>query len=125
MPCCSPRGGPNTGARRNTDPKHTLISLLERRKCSPIGGAVLVGINVDDTRGGERPAHSLLLAAGIAIVEHLTGLEPLVGRPFRFSAVPAKVKGLGSWPVRAFAEFGMTAFYLNRYRRRSSCSYGA
>ena len=70
-------------------------------------GAVLVGIdsiNVDDTRGGERPAHSLLLAAGIAIVEHLTGLEPLVGRPFRFSAVPAKVKGLGSWPVRAFAE---------------------
>ena len=69
-------------------------------------GAALVGIdsvNIDGTRGGERPAHSLLLAAGIPIVEHLTGLEALVGRPFRFSAVPAKVRGLGSWPVRAFA----------------------
>ena len=69
-------------------------------------GAALVGIdsvNIDDTRGGERPAHSMLLAAGIPIVEHLTSLEAVVGRPFRFSAVPAKVRGLGSWPVRAFA----------------------
>ena len=72
------------------------------------GRATVVGIdsvNIDDTRGGHRPAHSLLLAAGIPIVEHLTGLDALVGASFRFFAVPAKVRGLGSWPVRAFATF--------------------
>ncbi|MGI8875985.1 MAG: cyclase family protein [Egibacteraceae bacterium] len=69
-------------------------------------GATLVGIdsvNIDDTRGDERPAHSTLLAAGIPIVEHLTGLEQLVGRAFRFFAVPVKVRGMGTFPVRAFA----------------------
>jgi kynurenine formamidase len=69
-------------------------------------GAALVGIdsvNIDDTIGGDRPAHSSLLAAGIPIVEHLTGLEQLVGRSFRFFAVPPKVKGMGTFPVRAFA----------------------
>lgn len=70
------------------------------------GGARLVGIdsvNIDDTRGGQRPAHSGLLAAGIPIVEHLTGLEAVVGTQFRFFAVPVKVRGLGTFPVRAFA----------------------
>jgi len=70
------------------------------------GGAVLVGIdsvNIDDTRGGARPAHSGLLAAGIPVVEHLTGLGGLVGREFRFFAVPPKVRGFGTFPVRAFA----------------------
>ena len=69
-------------------------------------GAAIVGIdsvNIDDTRGGERPAHSGLLAAGIPIVEHLTGLAGLIDRSFTFTAVPARVRGLGSWPVRAFA----------------------
>jgi len=73
------------------------------------GGAVLVGIdsvNIDDTEGGERPAHTGLLAAGIPIVEHLTGLEQLVGRSFRFYAVPPKVSQLGTFPVRAFALVG-------------------
>jgi kynurenine formamidase len=70
------------------------------------GGAVLVGIdsvNIDDTTGGERPVHSALLASGITIVEHLTGLERLPHSGFRFSAIPVKVRGLGSFPVRAFA----------------------
>ncbi len=43
-------------------------------------GAVLVGIdsvNIDSVEDGRRPAHSRLLAAEIAIVEHLTGLEQL------------------------------------------------
>ena len=73
------------------------------------GGAVLVGIdsvNIDDTRGGGRPAHSGLLAAGIPVVEHLTGLDQLVGVPFRFFAVPPKVIGFGTFPVRAFALVG-------------------
>ncbi|HEX2140357.1 MAG TPA: cyclase family protein [Woeseiaceae bacterium] len=71
-------------------------------------GAVLVGIdslNVDDTRGGERPVHTILLAAGIPIVEHLCGLEQLPSAGFEFTATPARVKGMGSFPVRAWARF--------------------
>ncbi|GEM45653.1 cyclase family protein [Deinococcus cellulosilyticus] len=69
-------------------------------------GAVLVGIdslNIDDTRGGTRPVHSTLLGADILIVEHLRGLEQLPNSGFTFSAVPVKVKGMGTFPVRAFA----------------------
>ncbi|HET6796722.1 MAG TPA: cyclase family protein [Gemmatimonadales bacterium] len=68
-------------------------------------GAVLVGIdslNIDDTDDLTRPVHSTLLAADIPIVEHLCNLAGLPSRGFRFSAVPAKVVGMGSWPVRAF-----------------------
>ena len=69
------------------------------------GGAGLVGIdslNIDDDTDGTRPAHTILLGAGIPIVEHLCGLGELPDQGFRFFAVPAKVKGLGSFPVRAF-----------------------
>jgi len=69
-------------------------------------GARLVGIdslNIDDTADGTRPAHSLLLGAGIPIAEHLCGLERLPDTGFRFFAVPVKVSGMGSFPVRAFA----------------------
>lgn len=71
-------------------------------------GVALVGIdalNIDDTEsGGERPAHSLLLAAGIHVVEHLTGLNALPARGARFTAVPPRIEGFGTFPVRAFAE---------------------
>ena len=66
----------------------------------------LVGIdsfNLDDTSTGKRPAHSLLLAANIPIVEHLCNLESVPDLEFRFFAVPVKVKGFGTFPVRAFA----------------------
>ena len=68
--------------------------------------AALVGIdsyNIDDTADGCRPAHSILLAHGIPIVEHLCGLIELPDLGFRFFAVPVKVKRFGSFPVRAFA----------------------
>jgi kynurenine formamidase len=68
--------------------------------------ATLVGIdsvNIDDVQDLSRPAHTLLLAAGIPIVEHLTGLTALPPEGFRFHAVPAPVSGLGSFPVRAYA----------------------
>lgn len=69
-------------------------------------GAILVGIdslNVDQTDGPSRPIHTSLLSAGIPIVEHLRGLEELPEERFSFFAVPPKVRGLGSFPVRAFA----------------------
>jgi kynurenine formamidase len=70
------------------------------------GGARLVGIdsfNIDDTAEATRPVHTTLLGAGIPIVEHLCRLEALPGSGFRFSAVPPKVRGIGTFPVRAFA----------------------
>ena len=73
-------------------------------------GAVLVGIdslNIDDTEsGGERPAHSLLLEAGVHVVEHLTHLGDLPPHGARFTAAPPAVEGFGTFPVRAFAELG-------------------
>jgi kynurenine formamidase len=70
------------------------------------GGAALVGIdslNIDDHKDGTRPVHTTLLGAGIGIVEHMTSLGELPDRGFRFFAVPPRVKGMGSFPVRAFA----------------------
>jgi kynurenine formamidase len=69
-------------------------------------GAALVGIdsyNIDDTADLTRPAHSILLGAGIPIVEHMCNLDGLPDYGFRFFAVPVKVKGMGTFPVRAFA----------------------
>ena len=71
-------------------------------------GAVLVGIdsyNIDDTRTRSRPIHTTLLGADIPIVEHMTNLGALPDNNFRFCAVPPKVKGFGTFPVRAFAVF--------------------
>jgi arylformamidase len=71
-------------------------------------GVLLVGIdsvNIDDTQsGGSRPAHSLLLDAGIHIVEHLTALDRLPDTGALFTAVPPKIESFGTFPVRAFAE---------------------
>jgi kynurenine formamidase len=70
----------------------------------------LVGIdslNIDDTSDRERPVHSILLGAGIPIVEHLCNLRQLPDSGFRFFAVPVKVKGLGTFPVRAFGILDM------------------
>ena len=69
-------------------------------------GVALVGIdslNIDSLDDPARPVHSTLLGKGIPIVEHLTGLAGVPDRGFRFSAVPAKVAGFGTWPVRAYA----------------------
>jgi kynurenine formamidase len=72
-------------------------------------GAALVGIdavNIDDISpraGGARPAHSLLLAAGIPIVEHLTGLAELPPTGARFTAAPPRIAAFGTFPVRAYA----------------------
>jgi arylformamidase len=71
-------------------------------------GAHLVGIdshNIDDTRSrNSRPVHTILLRNDILIVEHLTGLESLPDDEFLFSAIPPKVRGMGTFPVRAFAQ---------------------
>jgi len=74
--------------------------------CLVQAGAALAGIdcaNIDDMKDSARPAHTLLLAAGIPIVEHLRGLDQLQGRSFHFYATPPAIRGGTSFPVRAFA----------------------
>ncbi|MEV6596024.1 cyclase family protein [Actinoplanes sp. NPDC051346] len=70
-------------------------------------GVRLVGIdsvNIDDTHsGGERPAHSILLDAGIPVLEHLTGLADVPVSGARLHAAPPRVRGFGTFPVRAYA----------------------
>jgi arylformamidase len=69
-------------------------------------GSALVGIdslNIDETSGGHRPVHSILLGADIPIVEHMCHLENLPDSAFKFHAVPVKVRNFGTFPVRAYA----------------------
>lgn len=77
-----------------------LHALIER-------GAAIVGVdtvNADDSRDLTRPAHTLLLRNDVLIVENLMNLDAVVGRDFRFFAVPVKVRGGAAMTVRAFAE---------------------
>ena len=72
-------------------------------------GAALVGIdsvNLDNMHTRARPVHTILLGANIPICEHMTALDSLPDEGFRFSAVPPKVKGMGTFPVRAYAVLG-------------------
>lgn len=69
-------------------------------------GAVLVAIdscNVDNMHVRARPVHTRLLGAGIPICEHMTALEKLPDEGFRLTAAPPKVRGMGTFPVRAYA----------------------
>ncbi len=69
-------------------------------------GAALVGIdsyNIDQTSVRARPVHSILLGADVPICEHMTGLGALPDEGFRFSAVPPKIAGMGTFAVRAYA----------------------
>jgi arylformamidase len=69
-------------------------------------GVACVGIdslNIDSTDDPQRPVHTALLGAGIPIVEHLAGLGGLPRDGFTFTAVPPKLRGAGTFTVRAFA----------------------
>lgn len=97
------------GTETYADARHPYLPAEAARRLVD-AGAVLVGIdtvNIDDASpeaAGDRPAHSILLAAGIPIAEHMCNLGALDARkPFTFYAVPPKVRGLTSFPVRAFA----------------------
>jgi len=72
-------------------------------------GAALAGIdsvNIDNMHVRARPVHTRLLGADIPICEHMTALGGLPDEGFHFSAVPPKVRGMGTFPVRAYAVLG-------------------
>jgi kynurenine formamidase len=80
-----------------------LARELVKREVALVG---IDSLNIDDTDDGARPVHTSLLAAQIPIVEHLANLEALPTTGFRFFAVPVKLSGMDSFPVRAFARVG-------------------
>ncbi|GAA4455446.1 cyclase family protein [Phytohabitans houttuyneae] len=88
-------GGPDS-PYLTEDGAHALVAA----------GARLVGIdsvNIDSTASDARPAHSILLAAGIPVLEHLTGLDQLPPSGARLHAAPPRVRDFGTFPVRAYA----------------------
>jgi arylformamidase len=67
-------------------------------------GARFVGIdslNIDDVADLSRPAHTLLLGAGVPVCEHLTNLGAL-DPSGRLHAVPIAWRGGATFPVRAY-----------------------
>jgi kynurenine formamidase len=93
------------GTDRYGEPDHPYLSVAAAERLAASGAAV-VGIdslNIDGTRTGERPVHTVLLAAEVPIIEHLTGLDRVGGRSFTLVAVPPAIRGMGTFPVRALA----------------------
>jgi kynurenine formamidase len=93
---------------RNSSDYFRSGPFLTREACEYLVGQrpALVGIdcaNIDDMQDPARPAHTVLLAAGIPIVEHLTNLSALEGKTFCFFAAPPAIAGGTSFVVRAFA----------------------
>ena len=81
----------------------TVLRAARARARSPRVEAILAVSRRYALGDLSRPAHSLLLAAEVPIVEHLRGLAQLPGTDFRFFAVPPKIRAFGTFPVRAFA----------------------
>jgi len=109
------RDAPPSRTRRHRDDcsvaRATKASRPPTSTSTPTTPAI-VGIdslNIDDITDPQRPVHTLLLGAGIPIVEHLCNLDALPANGFRFHAVPVKVEGMGTFPVRAYAELAASS----------------
>ena len=93
------RMGPGRLCHRRPLPDRSGRSLAGRAPARLVG---IDSVGIDDLQGGgRRPAHSILLRAGIPVVEHLTGLGQLPPTGFRFTAAPIPLAGFGSFPTRA------------------------
>jgi arylformamidase len=85
------------------DHPHLSASSADALVAADVACVGIDSLNIDGTKSGARPVHSILLKAGIPIVEHLTNLSALPPNDFEFTAVPPKIEGAGTFTVRAFA----------------------
>jgi arylformamidase len=81
--------------------------FLTRGACEYLAdqGARFVGIdslNIDDIQDLVRPAHTILLGAGIPVCEHLTRLKAVPREGGFLHAVPIAWRGGATFPVRAY-----------------------
>jgi arylformamidase len=70
-------------------------------------GAAFVGIdslNIDDMADLARPAHTILLGAGIPVCEHMTNLAAVPTAGGHLHAVPIAWRGGATFPVRAYVQ---------------------
>jgi arylformamidase len=70
-------------------------------------GVAMVGIdsvNIDDMADLARPAHTILLGAGVPVCEHMTNLAALPSAGGYLHAVPIAWKGGATFPVRAYVQ---------------------
>jgi arylformamidase len=86
------------------DHPHLSAAAAEALVAADVACVGIDSLTIDSTLTGERPVHSILLRAGIPIIEHLTNLAALPSDDFTFTAVPPKIEGAGTFTVRAFAE---------------------
>ncbi len=82
---------------------HLSASTAEALVSADVACVGIDSLNIDSTATGQRPVHSILLKAGIPIIEHLTNLAELPPHGFEFTAVPPEIEGAGTFTVRAFA----------------------
>jgi arylformamidase len=85
---------------------HLSVATADALVAAGVSCVGIDSLNIDATEGPEgegRPVHTALLRNDIPIVEHMTGLDALPRDGFRFTAVPPKIEGLGTFTVRAFA----------------------
>ena len=85
------------------DHPHLSAAAAEALVAADVACVGIDSLNIDGTSTGERPVHSTLLGAGVPIIEHLADLATLPEGPFRFTAVPPKIEGAGTFTVRAYA----------------------
>ena len=81
--------------------------FLTRAACEYLAeqGTRFVGIdslNIDDIKDLARPAHTVLLGAGIPVCEHMTNLHSVPRDGGFLHAVPIAWKGGATFPVRAY-----------------------
>lgn len=93
------------GTVKYADPNHPYLTAEATEFLSALRPAVvgIDSVNIDDMADLSRPAHTGLLAAGVPIIEHMTGLDRLPDRHFRFHGAPIAVAGMGTFPIRAYA----------------------
>ena len=84
-----------------TDAPFLTLAAVERLVAEDAALVGIDSINIDDLADRSRPAHSLLLGAGIPIAEHLANLGAVPVTGSFFTALPAPVRAFATFPVRA------------------------
>jgi arylformamidase len=90
-----------------TDRYFSANPYLTAEACEALVAAevAFVGIdslNIDDIADMTRPAHTILLGAGVPICEHMTNLSSVESGRGRLHAVPISWVGGATFPVRAY-----------------------
>jgi kynurenine formamidase len=85
------------------DHPHLTAPAAEALVAANVACVGIDSLNIDGTSDGHRPVHTVVLRAGIPIIEHLTNLDVLPSSGFEFTAVPPKIAGAGTFTVRAYA----------------------